>query len=29
MECFWNVFELVTKVAKENGFHGNLETKQN
>ena len=24
MECFWNVFELVTKVSKENGFHGHL-----
>ena len=29
MERFWNVFETVTKVSKENGFHGNLVTKQN
>ena len=29
MECFWYVFETVTKVSKENGFHGNLVTKQN
>ena len=29
MECFWNVFDIVTKVSKENGFHGNLVTKQN
>ena len=29
MECFWNVFETITKVPKENGFHGNLVTKQN
>ena len=29
MERFWNVFEAVTKVSKENGFHGNLVTKQN
>ena len=26
---FWNVFETVTKVSKDNGFHGNLVTKQN
>ena len=29
MERFWNVFETVTKVSKENGFHGNLVTRQN
>ena len=29
MERFWNVFKAVTKVSKENGFHGNLVTKQN
>ena len=29
MECFWNVFEAVTKVSKEKGFHGNVVTKQN
>ena len=29
MESFWNVFETVTKVSKENGFHGNLVTKHN
>ena len=29
MERFWNVFEIVTKVSKENGFHGKLVTKQN
>ena len=29
MERFWNVFETVTKVSKETGFHGNLATKQN
>ena len=29
MECFWNVFETVTKLSEENGFHGNLVTKQN
>ena len=29
MECFWNYFGTVTKVSKENGFHGNLVTKQN
>ena len=29
MESFWNVLETVTKVSKENGFHGNLVTKQN
>ena len=28
MERFWNVFGTVTKVSKENGFHGNLGTKQ-
>ena len=28
MECFWSVFETLTKVSKENGFHGNLVTKQ-
>ena len=29
MERFWYVFQIVTKVSKENGFHGNLVTKQN
>ena len=27
MECFCNVLGPVTKVSKENGFHGNLVTK--